>query len=298
LSPRNNEDRLGAKQQAADAPVPSMTNPSSNEQPPPLNFVTPTEFVELPSGGEFYPEDHPLHMKDSVEVRHMTAKDEDILTSKTLLKKGIALDRFLQNIIIDRSIKVDDLLVGDKNAIIVAARISGYGPDYTTKITCPSCTSAVNHTFDLNDNELITGESYKQLDAVTRTDMNTFLVKLPYTGIDVEVRLMNGHDEKSLIQKQERAKKRNLPETFLTDQLRKIIVSANGDSSPKTINYLIENMPAIDSRYLRQSFKVVAPNLDLTQTFSCSECGFDTELEVPFSAEFFWPKSRIHGAGL
>jgi len=291
LSPRNNEDRLGAKQQTADAPVPSMTNPSSNEQPAPLNFVTPTEFVELPSGGEFYAEDHPLYMKDSVEVRHMTAKDEDILTSKTLLKKGVALDRFLQNIIIDRSIKVDDLLVGDKNAIIVAARISGYGPDYTTKITCPSCTTSRDFTFDLNDSELVTGDGYKRLENITRTQENTFLVTLPYTNIEVEVCLMNGHDEKSLFQRQERAKKRNLPETFLTDQLRKIIVSANGDRDPKTINYLIENMPAIDSRYLRQSFKVIAPNLDLTQTFNCSECGFDTELEVPFSAEFFWPKS-------
>ena len=291
MSPRNNEDRLGAKQQAADAPVPSMTNPSSNEQRPPLNFVTPTEFVELPSGGEFYAEDHPLYMKDSVEVRHMTAKDEDILTSKTLLKKGVALDRFLKNIIIDRSIKVDDLLVGDKNAIIVAARISGYGSDYTTKITCPSCTTSRDFTFDLNDSELVTGDSYKRLENITRTQENTFLVTLPYTNIEVEVCLMNGHDERSLIQKQERAKKRNFPETFLTDQLRKIIVSANGDRDPKTISYLIENMPALDSRYLRQSFKVIAPNLDLTQTFNCSECGFDTELEVPFSAEFFWPKS-------
>jgi len=245
----------------------------------------------LPSGGEFYAEDHPLHMKDSVEVRHMTAKDEDILTSKTLLKKGIALDRFLKNIIIDRNIKVDDLLVGDKNAIIVAARISGYGPDYTTKITCPSCTTSRDFTFDLNDSELVTGDGYKRLENITRTQENTFLVTLPYTDIKVEVCLMNGHDEKSLFQRQERAKKRNLPETFLTDQLRKIIVSANGDRDPKTINYLIENMPAIDSRYLRQSFKVIAPNLDLTQTFNCSECGFDTELEVPFSAEFFWPKS-------
>ena len=291
MSPRNNEDRLGAKQQAADAPVPSMTNPSSNEQPPPLSFVTPTEFVELPSGGEFYAEDHPLHMKDSVEVRHMTAKDEDILTSKTLLKKGVALDRFLQNIIIDRRIKVDDLLVGDKNAIVVAARISGYGPDYTTKIACPSCTTSRDFAFDLNDNELVTGDSYKQLDNITRTQENTFLVTLPYTDIKVEVRLMDGHDEKSLIKKQERAKKKNFPETFLTDQLRKIIVSANGDRDPKTISYLIENMPAIDSRYLRQSYKIISPNLDLTQTFNCSECGFETELEVPFSAEFFWPKS-------
>ena len=132
---RNNQDRLGAVNKGEEPPV--QQQPQQVEQT--LQFVTPTEFVELPSRGKFYPEGHPLHNTEIIEIRHMTAKDEDILTSAALLKKGLAIDRFLQNIIVDKSINIADLLVGDKNAIIVASRISGYGAQYEAGISCPSC---------------------------------------------------------------------------------------------------------------------------------------------------------------
>ena len=111
--------------------------PEHTEAPPalsPLNFVTPTEFVELPSGGQGYPETHPLHEQETIEIKFMTAKDEDILTSQALLKKGIALDRFLENIVVNKNIDTSSLLIGDKNAVLVAARGSGYGFDYDSEI--------------------------------------------------------------------------------------------------------------------------------------------------------------------
>ena len=116
-----NKDRLGSH-----SPEPSEAPQQPVEKAfDPLSFVAPTEFVELPSKGS-YPEAHPLHGKEVLEIRFMTAKEEDILASETLLKKGIALERMLDSIIIDKSIKAQDLLIGDRNALIIAARVSGY----------------------------------------------------------------------------------------------------------------------------------------------------------------------------
>ena len=115
----------------------------------PLHFVAPTEFVALPSKGTVYKEFHPLHNQETIEIRYMTAKDEDILSSRTLLKKGIAVERFMQNIIVDKKIKVEDMVVGDRNAVLIAARVSGYGSDYSTSLTCPNCNTKSEFTFDL-----------------------------------------------------------------------------------------------------------------------------------------------------
>ena len=100
MSVRSNEERLG---------IDSSTIEQNNSQQPTLEegslkFITPTEFVELPSKGHFYPPDHTLHNQEMVEIRHMTTKEEDILTSVTLLKKGIALDRMLESILVNKKI--------------------------------------------------------------------------------------------------------------------------------------------------------------------------------------------------
>ena len=99
-----------------------------------FNWALPTEFVELPSKGRFYPPGHPLHNETTVEIKYMTAKEEDILTDRALLKKGIAIDRVLENLIVDQRVKLDDLLIGDKNAILVKARTTGYGSEYETRV--------------------------------------------------------------------------------------------------------------------------------------------------------------------
>jgi hypothetical protein len=153
---RNNEERLGISGvKDADPPfVPEVMaeeeeqkeNEKENEnqninQPAsmPLSFSIPTEFVDLPSGGKFYGPDHPCHGRDSVEMRFMTAKEEDILTSRTLIKKGIVIDRLLQSMVVEKHLNIDDLLIGDKNALVIAARISGFGEEYDTRVSCASC---------------------------------------------------------------------------------------------------------------------------------------------------------------
>jgi hypothetical protein len=251
-----------------------------------FSFVVPTEFVELPSEGKYYPEGHPLCGETSIEIKQMTAKEEDILTSRTLLKKGVALDRVLASVIVDKSIDPDSLLVGDRNAIIIATRVSGYGNDYSTKVTCPACGTAQEYTFDLNSADIFGGGNSTL--GVIKNDDGTFNVVLPKTGITATFRLLTGYDEKTLLSGSELDKKQKV-ERNVTRQLSSMLVAANGDTSAQAINYLVGNLPSMDTRHLRLAYRETAPNVDLTQHFECSECDHEQDMEVPLSADFFWP---------
>ena len=296
---RNNEDRTGERRIQAADPTPAIAAQAEAgaNMSKTLDFTCPTEFVDLPSQGEFYADEHPLKGTDSIEIRFMTAKDEDILTSKSLLKKGVAIDRFLQNIIVDSKIKVQDLVIGDKNALVVASRITGYGADYQTKVTCPSCGASQDYKFDLDTSVINSGglaTLSEELPAIaetaTKTENGTWTVGCPKSGVSVELRLLTGHDEKFLAKSAAMKKKQKLPETMLTDQLRQTIVAVNGNREPKNINKFIDVMPAMDSRFLRTVYDKLMPNVDLTQHFECHSCGFEQEMEVPFTTDFFWPK--------
>ena len=88
----------------------------------------PTEVVDLPSKGKLYPPDSPL-ASGTIEMKYMTAKEEDILTNQNYIEKGIVIDKLLQALIVDKTIDYNELLVGDKNALLIAARILGYGKE-------------------------------------------------------------------------------------------------------------------------------------------------------------------------
>ena len=272
-----NKDRLGGSQHQ-DTQPPAQTGGFS--------FVVPTEFIELPSQGKFYPEGHPLHGEDSIEIRQMTAKEEDMLTSRTLLKKGVALDRVISSLIVNKSIDPDSLLVGDRNAIIIATRVSGYGNMYETKVSCPNCGTKQDYSFDLNQANIYDGADAKDLGVKTNDD-GTFNITLPRTGVDVQFRLLNGRDEKSFLSGMQSDKKTKA-EKNITRQLAAIVVSLNGDTSMQAKQYFIDNVPSIDSRHLRLAYRLSAPNVDLTQHFQCIECSHEQEMEVPLSADFFW----------
>ena len=150
-----NKDRVGVGTPAPQAAAPVANVQNTPDQP--FSFVVPTEFVELPSKGAFYPVGHPLHNQTTIEIKQMTAKEEDILTSRSLLKQGVAIDRVIQSVIIDRSIDVSSLLIGDKNALVIASRVSGYGNDYNTTVTCPNCETKQDYSFDLNMAQITNG---------------------------------------------------------------------------------------------------------------------------------------------
>ena len=272
---RNNEERLGTKD---DQSSPSTLSP--------LEFVSPTSFVKLPSRGSYYPEGHPLHNQETIEIKEMTAKEEDILTSKALLEQGVAIDRLLGSLLIDKTIKTNTLLAGDRNAIMVQARISAYGSSYKVAINCPACGEQNKHEFDLSEVQAAETELHE---GVERLPNNNILVKLS-NGWEIECKMLDGADEKRLVKESERKKKKKLPEAPLTDMLNAIVVSVSGHREAETIEKAVAFMPAKDTRMLREAYQAAIPNVDMSQTFECQTCGHFEDMEIPLSAEFFWPK--------
>mgnify|MGYP003123314442 CR=1 FL=1 len=278
MSRRNNLERLGAPQ--PDAPAPPTPEAADL-----FSFVNPTEFVELPSKGLFYPEDHPLHNQTVIEIKHMTAKEEDILTSETLLKQGLAIDRLVRSVIVDRSINPDTLLVGDKNAVLIASRITGFGPLYEVGIGCAACGEQNEVTVNLND----LGFS-KSDDSVSEATEGGYKVKLPSTGIEIVFKLLTSKDERNISKTVEARRKKKQLENFSTLLLSSIIVSANGVTNRQQLDRLPEILPLVDARFLREEYDKVKPDIDMTFDFECSSCSHRGEVGLPMTAEFFWPK--------
>jgi len=282
MARRDNEERIGAK----DSHDSSASVMGAN----PLSFTTPTDFVELPSRGEFYDESHPLHKKETVEIKFMTAKEEEILTSQALLKNGTAIDRLIDSVLIDKKIKVKNLLVGDKNAILIQSRITGYGSEYITKVQCPSCSETTEHEFDLEECKNIKNSNPSEDSEVERTEDNTFKTVLPLTKIAVEFRLLTGADENRLLNISEKARKIKVQSSHLSNQMATIITSLNGYTEKNIIKEFARTMPAKDSRFLRKTYDSVNPTVDLNHEFECLGCGYEGSMEVPFTTDFFWSK--------
>ena len=262
---------------AANVPHISPPAPEVVQQASPFNFVVPTEMVELPSQGEFYPDGHPLHNVDAIEIKHLTAKEEDILTSQSLIRKGVAINKVLESIIVDKRIKVEDLLIGDKNALVIASRIYGYGPDYNVDLTCGNCGNNFKTTVDLNDFE---PKEIKVKETVEKTDHNTFVFTLPQSDFVVEFRLLTSRDETMI------TKERNKGTTNL---LKLIIVSINGQSDPFYIDRALQALPILDASLLKKVYAAVMPDVDMNCNVECGHCGTESNMEVPLTAEFFWP---------
>jgi len=291
LSIRNNEDRFSAPQPDTDPPIDILEE--EPDGPNPFSFVVPTEFVDLPSRGEFYAPTHPLHMQETIEIKYMTAKEEDILTSQSLLEKGLALDRLMANLIIDKRIKPDALLSGDRNAILIAARKSGYGIDYTTKVTCPSCAEPDTHNYNLDEVVVLLVPEEEELAelGVTRTENGHFTVKLERNPVTVEFRLLTGREETYLLRNAEKRKKKKLEQQLITDQLKLMIVSINNNTQKELLHKFADTMTLVDAKLLRTTAQKVTPNIELRKEFVCDQCGHEDEIEFPFTTDFFWPQS-------
>ena len=280
---RNDLNRVGGAHEQADPPISKMQEGASFD---PLSFVAPTDFVELPSRGIGYPDSHPLYGKDTIEIKFMTAKEEDILSSRALLKKGVAIERFIESVIIDRKVKAGDLLVGDRNAILIAARSSGYGNLYETQINCPSCGEKAQVTFDLNDKKV--KETTLNSGIVNNND-GTFQILMPFSKFKVDFKLLKGTDEIYLTKMATNRKKTNAVESTLSDQYKRMIVKIEGHTDNSIVSRYVDAMPTQDSRHLRKCYKSVTPDVTISKDFECLSCGHEQELEVPFGADFFWP---------
>ena len=248
-------------------------------------FRVPTEFVPLPSFGLVYPPNSPLHNLKEIEVRYMTAIDEDILTSRSLLRSGKAIDAVLKNCILDARINPEELLSGDKNALITFLRVSGYGPEYKVEIDCPSCEETSKYEFDLSQLEM------KTLDVEPiEQGENRFHIQLP-TGTHIEFKFLNSAEEKEISDAQDRIKRStNSPiDRNVTTRLKNTIISIDGNNDPSLINQYVDTLNVRDSRALRKYMEDNTPDIDMNQEFNCPHCGHRGEVDVPISVGFFWP---------
>lgn len=245
----------------------------------------PTEVIELPSAGLFYPEGHPLS-SGKIEMKYMTAKEEDILTSQNLIKQGVVIDKLLQALIVDK-FNYNDLLVVDKNALFIAARVLGYGKDYDVEVTCPACGEKSKHTVDLT-----TFES-KDIDFSKFTKgQNAFNFTLPASKKTLTLKFLTHGDEKAIEEELKGLKKLNTltkVESELTTRLKHVITAVDGNPDAVTSAF-VNNMLAVDSLALRKFLKEITPDIDTTFSYTCPHCGHENErIQVPIDVSFFWP---------
>ena len=238
-------------------------------------FKLPTEIVELPSKGLIYSKENPLS-SGKIEMKYMTAKEEDILTNQSYIQKGTVLDKLLQALIVSK-INYNDLIVGDKNAIMVAARILGYGKDYSFEYDGQS------HTVDLSD---VDNKPFDELKLISK-GVNEFNFTLPSSGLNITYKLLTHGDEQKIQNELEGLKRlgmNNSPE--LSTRLKYIITSVNGDRDNKTIRQFVDTaLLARDSRELRKHIANTQPDVDLT----FFPDGSSDRIDIPVGLKFFWP---------
>jgi len=244
-----------------------------------------TEVLELPSQGWFYPTDNPLS-KGVLDIRYMGAKEEDILTSTNLVKKGVAIDMVLRSVIVSQ-INYDDLLIGDKNALMVATRVLGYGKDYQVQMTCPVCEHKQQDTIDLSALE------HKTVDFTgLPKGINEFSYDLP-SGNKITFKFLTSKDESEIEVEVKAMKKMNdRYSADLSTRLKKVITSVNSKRDIQSIvNFVDKDMIASDSLALRRHLQKVQPGIDMTFDYECKngDCGYEERLSVPLTVEFFWP---------
>ena len=260
-----------------------------HHQTAPRKSNFPTEIVPLPSRGLIYPEDHPL-ASGVIEMKYMTAKEEDILTSQNLIKQGVVLDKLFESLIVT-PIKYDDLYVGDKNAIMVAARILGYGKDYVVEIDDPfSPGTKQKVTIDLTQIE------HKEVDySLLEQRKNEFDFELPQSKRVVTFRLMTHGLDKDIqaeIKGMTKQITRSGIDRELTTRLKNVITAVDGERGRATINNFVDNeLFAMDSRALRAHIKDISPDVDMTFTFISDATGEAKEIDIPMDVSFFWPGS-------
>ena len=207
------------------------------------NFEFPTETIDLPSKGLVYPEKSPLR-SGKIEIKYMTAKEEDILSSQNLISKGVVLDRLFDSLIVTKGVKQTDLIVGDKNAVMVAARVLAYGPEYQASIMHEGVEHEVS--FDLSKVD------YKPLDPDVEYNGNSFPFKLPKAGLEIKIKIFTGKEERVADKEITATQKTGIAST-VTSRLRQMIISVGDDSSQSTINKLVTNMLSADSCLLYTS---------------------------------------------
>lgn len=250
-----------------------------------LGVEIPVDAVPLPSRGLVYTSDHPLHNSETVEYRAMTAKEEDILMSQALIKRGTVITELIKSCLINKDIDVSTLLSGDRNALMIAIRSSGYGSDYSPTMACPSCEFKNELNIDLNQ----LGIKPLQLQP-NHPGTNAFDFKLPVSKKTVTFKFLSGKEEEEILADTETRKKKGfLNSNLVTGRLLRSIVAIEGNENKSLVARFVQYMPARDSLVLRDYINKHEPGVDMKIDFKCSNCDHFEEVALPMGASFFWP---------
>lgn len=278
-------------------------NPSNTDEPiskPPPGVQTvdiardefgwdiPVEAVPVPSKGMVYPPNSSLHRKETIDIRAMTAREEDILTSQALIRKGTVVATLLQSVVIDQNIDVGDMLLGDRNALMLATRVTGYGPKYDVEVKCPGCSLRQPYQFDLAQIPI----KRLKLEPVQQ-GLNLFEYVLPVTKRTIQFKFLTGSEEEELTEANNR-RRSLMPDVevtaLVTSRLESQVVSIDGVTDRTKLSAFIRKMPAYDSRKLRGYISKNEPGMEMSQEMQCRSCTKTSKIDIPIGISFFWPE--------
>ena len=246
----------------------------------------PTEVVDLPSKGYFYPEDNPLS-SGQIEIKYMTAREEDILTSQNLITKGIVLDKLLESLVVDKKIDLNSMLIGDKNALFIASRVLAYGKEYTFDYIDNTGLSK-EHTHDL------TKLKDKKIDfSKHEKGKNLFSFKLLHAERTIEFKLLTDGDEREVGKEVEALSKVSGGVTKeVTTRFKKMVISVDGNSERAFVNNFVDNeFFTQDSQAFRNHYQEITPDIDMGIVID--DGGEGVEITVPMTVRFFWPSVKL-----
>ena len=252
-----------------------------------FGWEVPVEIVPIPSEGKVYSQDSPLFHVKTLQIKAMTAREEDILSSAALLKEGTVITHLISSCLVNKSIDVDDMLIGDRNALMVSIRITGYGSNYSAVATCPECGVKSSNDFNLSELEI------KPLEIEpSSAGENLFSYTLPVTKKEVNFRFTTGKDEheRSIIVDR---KRKSMPgmkiDDNITSRLTQLIFSIDGITDKNKITQFVRKMPALDSKSLRKYINDHEPGIDMSSWIRCENCSESSKISLPMGSNFFWP---------
>ena len=269
------------KNEQAEPQIPERQIDKSN--PFGLSFVVPTEDVRLPTEGKFYPSSSPLCGVESVEIKHMTAKEEDLLSGNQDSEDGNVFNTLINSLLTNKNYRAEDLLEEDKMAILLSARTTGYGRHYTAEVTCDECGATTEYDFDLT--KISFTEPENKVDF--QPDTGTYKIILPVCELEAEVRILTDR-EKSILEKEKKKKKGlNIPFNMTVATVAKMLVSVNGTSDRDALTKLVDILPAADAKKILNFNNNIFPKISTKQEITCNSCGAQSEREVPLTWAFF-----------
>lgn len=247
------------------------------------NYDFPTEVISLPSQGKCYPEGNPLS-SGQIEIKYMTAKEEEILSSQNLIRKGVVLDKLFESIIVDKNINVNDILIGDKNAIMLATRILGYGSQYKIQVD-----GELGERDEINVDLGKVQTKEIDFDKLNRENKYTFTTK---SGTVLEYKLLSHGDETKIdadVKALERLNKGGVS-SELTTRYRYMITSVDGKNDTKSITDFINNrFLTIDTRSFREEVRKIQPDVNMEFEYQDPQTGEMEVRPIPMGVGFFWP---------